>query len=124
MPRSTRTSRSSTVAPWNSCNGTPHRADSSWHCPAADTPVRGRSVEVELVALDVLHHDARLVVFIGRQQPHAYRAERDQSCGFGLKCGQALFTHEPGADPHVKMHPILDDLALGNALEEQPRAHT
>jgi hypothetical protein len=31
---------------------------------------------------------------------------------------------EPGADPHVKMQPILDDLALGNALEEQSRAHT
>ena len=55
---------------------------------------------------------------------HAYRAERDQSCAFGLKCGQALFTHEPGADPHVKMQPILDDLPFGNALEEQSRAHT
>ena len=80
------------------------------------------SVEIELVALDVLHHDARLVVVIGRQQPHAYRAERDQSCAFGLERGQALFTHEPGADPHVKMHPVLDDLAFGNALEEQSRA--
>src|SRR5450755_1432462 len=28
-----------------------------------------------------------------------------------------------GADPHVKMQPILDDLAFGNALEEQSRAH-
>ena len=27
----------------------------------------GHSVEIELVALDVLHHDARLVVVIGRQ---------------------------------------------------------
>ncbi|TWE15158.1 hypothetical protein FB465_0030 [Kitasatospora atroaurantiaca] len=53
-----------------------------------------------------------------------YRAERDQSCAFGLKCGQALFTHESGADPHVKMQPILDGLAFGNALEEQSRAHT
>jgi hypothetical protein len=86
--------------------------------------VRGHSVETELVALDVLHHEARLVVAIGRQQSHAYRAERDQSCAFDLKCGQALFTHEPGADPHVKMQPILDDLALGNALEEQSRAYT
>ena len=37
---------------------------------------------------------------------------------------EALFTHEPGADPHVEMQPILDDLAFGNALEEQSRAHT
>src|SRR6516164_11168651 len=29
--------------------------------------VRGHSVEAEFVALDVLHHDARLVVVIGRQ---------------------------------------------------------
>ena len=29
--------------------------------------VRGHSVETELVALDVLHHEARLVVSIGRQ---------------------------------------------------------
>jgi hypothetical protein len=29
--------------------------------------VRGHSVETELVALDVLHHEARLVVAIGRQ---------------------------------------------------------
>ena len=29
--------------------------------------VRGHSVETELVALDVLHHEARFVVAIGRQ---------------------------------------------------------
>jgi hypothetical protein len=29
--------------------------------------VRGHSVETELVALDVLHHEARLVEAIGRQ---------------------------------------------------------
>jgi hypothetical protein len=77
-------------------------------------------------AKDGLHYrqSARLVVVIGRQQPHAYRAQRDQSCAFGLKCGQALFTYEPGADPHVKMQPILDDLAFGNTLEEQSQART
>lgn len=86
-------------------------------------PLGGCSVEAELVALDVLHHDARLIVVIGKQQSHAYRAERDQPCALGLERGEALFTHEPGADPHVKMQPILDDLAFGNALEVQPRAH-
>jgi multisubunit Na+/H+ antiporter MnhF subunit len=29
--------------------------------------VRGHSVQTELVALDVLHHEAQLVVAIGRQ---------------------------------------------------------
>ncbi|KOV60729.1 hypothetical protein ADK64_29730 [Streptomyces sp. MMG1121] len=69
-----------------------------------------------------MHHDARIVAVI--QQSHAYRAEGDKSCALGLERGEALFTHEPGADPHVKMHPILDDLAFGNALKEKSRAHT
>ncbi|BCB88163.1 hypothetical protein Psuf_054760 [Phytohabitans suffuscus] len=53
------------------------------------------------------------------QRSHADRAERDQACAFGLKCGHALFTHQAGADPHVKVHPVLDGLAFGNTLEEQ-----
>lgn len=84
----------------------------------------GVSVETELVALDVLHHDARLVGAVGKQRPHVYRVERDQSCALGLECGEALLTDEPGARPYAEVHPILDDLAFGNALEEQPRAHT
>ena len=72
----------------------------------------GHSVQTELVALDVLHHQTRLVVAIGRQQPHAYRTERDQSYAFGLKYGQTLFTHEPGTDPNVEVQPVLDDLAF------------
>jgi hypothetical protein len=53
-----------------------------------------------------------------------YRAERDQSCALGFERGEALFTHEPGADPHVEVHAILDDLAFGDALKEQSRANT
>lgn len=60
---------------------------------------------------------------IGKQHLHAYRAERDQSYALGFECGKALCTHEPGADPHIKMLTILDDLAFGDALEEQSRAH-
>ncbi|KOU66843.1 hypothetical protein ADK57_17895 [Streptomyces sp. MMG1533] len=60
---------------------------------------------------------------IGKQQLHLCRAERDQSCALGFERGEALFTHEPSADSHIKMHPILDDLAFGDALEEQSRAH-
>ncbi len=82
------------------------------------------SVEAELVALDVLHVLARLVLVIGKQQLPSYGAERDQSYALGLEYGEALFAHEPGPDPHVEMHPILHDLAFGNALEEQSRAHT
>ena len=47
----------------------------------------------------------------------------EQPCALGLERGEALLTHEPGADPHVEVHPVLDDLALGDALEEQPRTH-
>ena len=43
------------------------------------------SVEAELVALNVLHHEARLVVVIGGQQPDAYRAQRDQPCTLGFQ---------------------------------------
>lgn len=41
-----------------------------------------------------------------------YHAERDQPCVLGLKCGEAPFTHESGAHSHIKMHPVLDDLAI------------
>jgi hypothetical protein len=85
---------------------------------------RDHSVETELVALDVLHHLARLVDSIGEQKSHGYRSERDQSRALGLEGGQALLAHEPGADPHVQVQPVLDDLALGDALEEQSRART
>lgn len=50
-------------------------------------PVSTGSVEAELVALDVLHHEARLVVVIGGQQSHAYCAQGDQPCAFGLQGG-------------------------------------
>jgi hypothetical protein len=50
--------------------------------------------------------------------------QRDQACALGLKRGQALLTYKPGADPHIKVHPILDDLPFGNALKKQARAHT
>src|SRR5262245_15825079 len=70
------------------------------------------SVEAELVALDVLHHDARLVVVIGQQSSHVCRAESDQPGAFRLERGQALLADQPGADPYVEMQPVLDDLAL------------
>jgi hypothetical protein len=39
-----------------------------------------------------------------------------------LEHGHAVVTHESGANADVKVHPILDNLAFGNALEEQSRA--
>ena len=78
--------------------------------------VRGHSVQTEVVALDAQHHEALLVVAIGKQQSHTYRPERDQSCAFGLKCGQAPSPTSPVPDPHVKTQPTLDDLLpVGNA---------
>lgn len=81
-----------------------------------------RSVDTELVALDVQHRDARIIAVI--QRLHVNCAKRDQSCAFGLKYGEAFRTHESGADPHIKMHPVLDSLPFGDALEVQPRAHS
>lgn len=37
----------------------------------------GGSVETELVALDVLHHDAGLVLLVGEHRSHMHPAERD-----------------------------------------------
>jgi hypothetical protein len=51
--------------------------------------------------------------------PRAPRAELDQSRAFGLERGHALVAHEPGAGSHVEVHPVLDDPAFGNLLEEQ-----
>ncbi len=37
------------------------------------------------------------------------------------KRGEALRPHQPGADAHVEVHAVLDELALGDALEVQAR---
>jgi hypothetical protein len=64
---------------------------------------RGQSVETEFIALDVKHHQARLVVVVGGQQPKSRRAEPYEPLTFGLQSGQAFWTHEPGTDPHVEV---------------------
>src|SRR5690606_36739237 len=103
-----------------SCAG-PQRSGAS--PPRAD---RGRadaqSVEAELVALDVLHDDARLVLLVGEHDAHARRAERQEPVALRLERREALGTHEARAHPDVEVHAVLHDLALGDALEEQPRA--
>ncbi|EFH28457.1 transposase [Streptomyces sviceus ATCC 29083] len=81
------------------------------------------SVDTELVALDVQHRDARLVFLIGIQRLHVGRTERDQSCALGFERSEALVPHEPGPDPDVEVHPILNVLAFRDALEEQTRAY-
>ena len=86
--------------------------------------VRGHLVQAELVALDVLHHQARLVAVIGRQQPHPDRAERDQPGAFGLKRGQPPLTRQPDAGPHVKMQPVLDDPCLREPAGRTAAART
>ena len=78
-------------------------------------------VETEFVVSDVLRDDARLVDAIGRQETYPFRAERQQSCAFGLECGQAFVAYEPGPDADVEVHPILDDLAFRDVLEEECR---
>ena len=42
---------------------------------------------------------------------------------FGLECGHPLFANEPSSRAHVKMHPVLDYLALGHPLEEKSRTN-
>ena len=47
----------------------------------------GLSVETELVALNVLHHNAGLVLAVRTHRSHMYRAKRDQPCAFCFKRG-------------------------------------
>ena len=104
-------------------NGTATLVTANCTSRPAKVPCSRHSVETELVAFDVLQRVARLVVLIGMLQQHGCRAERDQPCTFGLEHGQALLTHEPGADSHIEMQPIFDGLPFGNALEVQTRTH-
>lgn len=53
-----------------------------------------------------------------------YCAKGDQPCAFGLKYGEAFFTHESSANSHIKMHPVLDSLPFGDTLEVQSWTYT
>lgn len=81
----------------------------------------GRSVEAELVALDILHHDAGLFPVAGGKQAHPRGPEFDEARAFGLQRSEAISAFQSGSDPDIEVHPVLDGLALGDALEKQPR---
>jgi hypothetical protein len=78
------------------------------------------SVETEFVALDVLHHETRLFTVARGHQSDADRSEFDQACAFGFERFEAFGPDQPGTDPDVDVHPVVDDLALGDPLEIQP----
>jgi hypothetical protein len=60
-------------------------------------------VEAEFIALDVLHHQARLIVLIGTKQTQAPSAERFQSIRFSLERRDSLIASQPNPDPHVQV---------------------
>lgn len=82
------------------------------------------SSETELIALNVLHNEARLVIAIGWQEPYALCAEGDQTSTFTLQRSKAFLAHESGTDPYVEMQTVLEDLAFRDALEVQSSART
>jgi hypothetical protein len=55
------------VLPFRLCGVPPGPAEVVSYVRSGSAPCEEPSVEIELVALDVLHHEARLVVVIGRQ---------------------------------------------------------
>lgn len=61
------------------------------------------SIKTELVALDVLHYEARFVVIIGWQESYACCSEGDQTCTFALQRSKTFLAHESGTDPYVQM---------------------
>jgi hypothetical protein len=60
-------------------------------------------VEAELIALDVLHHEARFVLLIGSQQTQAPSAERLQSSRFSLERRDSLVAGQPHPDSYVEV---------------------
>jgi len=48
-------------------------------------------------------------------------AEADQAIRLSLENRQPLLAHETRPGPYVDVHPVLDDLGLGDPLEVQPR---
>ena len=104
---------------------TPNWSDGSPHVPPPTTgrhtpsEVFGQSRQNSLPSTSCMTmHDSS-----SRRPPGVARASRRGGAAVRTRPegGQALVTHEPGPDPHVEVHPVLDDLALGDALEEQAR---
>lgn len=60
-------------------------------------------VEAEFIPLDVLHHQARLILLIGGQQTQAPSAERFQPSRLGLERSDSLVTRQPHPDSNVEM---------------------
>ena len=68
-----------------------------------ETHQAGLLVQAELVALDVLHHEARFVFLIGKEQTQAPSAERFQSSRFSLKRRHSLIASQPHPDSYVEV---------------------
>jgi len=68
-----------------------------------ETHQAGLLVQAELVALDVLHHEARFVSLIGKEQTQAPSAQRFQSSRFSLKRRHSLIASQPHADSYVEV---------------------
>ena len=62
----------------------------------------------------IVRHALLLVGHLQLEPGGAYRLE---PVPLGVQPGEAFLTHESGAGAYVEVHPVLDDLALGDALE-------
>ncbi len=64
----------------------------------------GRTLgETEFIALHVLHHQARFILLIGREETQAPSAELFQSGRFGLERGDSFVAGQPGPNSYVEM---------------------
>src|SRR6185312_5194405 len=77
-------------------------------------------VEAELVALGVAHRDEAHLHggLVGLDSVCARRPERTEAVGLGFEGAHPRIALEAGGRAHVEVHPILDRLPLGHALEE------
>src|SRR3984885_16103394 len=81
------------------------------------------SVQAELVALGVGHHDeAGLYRGSGLVTTYPRRSQRDEPAALSLQHRHPLLSLQPGGRADVEVDAVLPALVLRDLLEEQPRA--
>src|ERR1035438_9512695 len=81
------------------------------------------SVQAELVALGVGHHDeAGAHRGSGLVATYPRRAQRDEPAALDLQRRHPLLSLQSGSRTDVEVDPVLGDLVLRHLLEEQPWA--
>src|SRR4051812_4531573 len=108
------------MCPWSS--RPPPSASRPVVVPVETARPGAMSVEAELVALDVCHHDVTDLQWRLRFKAlEPGRAQADQPLGLRLEGRHPLVPLESRRRPYVEVHAVLHPLALRHLLEKQSR---